>query len=226
MAGTADDLSTFPLDSPNWVLIHDVIGSLSRLTAARRLAAHDLIAKLRTEAVHSMRRCGLEHGQLSGLDGKTLRFGDCELLTRSFWAEHDLGAWSDRTFVRCSHRACWNQFFIFYVWGPDLARVWPTVFPPVPQPSVLAASNPQPKEEERGQPLRLSEEPQLEPPRLQPPTGRTTAAAWIPYLTKRYPREEGEKTGDYIERILEHAPKRWSPHTVANILSELKQEPD
>jgi hypothetical protein len=75
---------------------------------------------------------------------------------------------------------------------------------------------PRPQTEERGPPLRLPEEPQLEPSKLQPPVGTPTAAAWVPFLLKRYPRREGESPEDYVNRVSPYAPKKWSVKTYEN----------
>lgn len=107
-----------PLDSPNWLPIHDAIGLGSQATGNRRLAARDLHkAMADPRGVPAMRRCTVHGGP------------DREQVPYSFWAEHDLDAWSDRTFVRGPDD---QRYFVFYVWQPALAKVWPTVFGSAP----------------------------------------------------------------------------------------------
>jgi len=107
-----------PLDGPNWLPIHDAIGLGSQATGNRRLAACDLHKAMADPCgVPAMRRCTVHGGP------------DREPVPYSFWAEHDLDAWSDRTFVRGPDD---QRYFVFYVWRPALAKVWPTVFGSAP----------------------------------------------------------------------------------------------
>jgi len=230
MVRTADDPSTeFPLSSLNWLPVHDVVGSLCRLTANRRLADRDLTTEL-AQRVHSMRRCFV-HGRKR--DGTRSLFGpDPEWLAFSFWADHVLDSWSDRTFVRCSHRGrdCDNEYFIFYVWKPDLAKIWPTVFgsssslppssPPQEPPQQPQPKGPQPAEVAPTVPK--PEKPQPEDPK--PPPAPTKAKAWVPYAIKQWPQEKDEDQSDYVDRLLRHAPKSWTRHTIQNLLSIEKKQ--
>jgi len=135
MAGTDDDPSTeLPLDSPLWRSIGEVHRLLCRLTGDRHLAAKDLTDAQAHGHVCSMRR------RLA----RTER-SDRELLPRSFWADHEIDSWSDGLFVR--RRGYGSivriQGYAFFVWGPELEKVWPTVFASsvafVPKESVAAA---------------------------------------------------------------------------------------
>lgn len=53
----------------------------------------------------------------------------------------------------------------------------------------------------------------------QPPT---TAKEFVPYAVRRWPRREDEGAGEYVDRLLRHAPHKWSRHRIQNLLSELK----
>jgi hypothetical protein len=230
MAGTADEFSTrLPLDSPNWLPVHDVVGLLCRLTANRILATRDLTAELVAERVRSMRRC-FGYGPLGSSRGKIVPLGpDRELLAFSFWADHYLESWSDRTYVRCDHRGryCYNECFVFYVWKPDLTEIWPTVFgqssssPPSPLPP--SQEPPQQPQLKGPQPIEAApaapkpEKPQLE--ELKPPPCRV-AKTWVPYAIKQWPQEKDEDPSDYIDRLLRHAPKSWARKTIQNLLSK------
>jgi hypothetical protein len=122
-----------PLDGPNWLPIHGVLGTLCQVTGNRRLAARDLRkAMADRRGVPSMWRC-VASGR--NPDGEAVPLGpDRELLPPAFWDKHELDVWSDRTFVRCCYgcdRKHQNiDYFEFFVWKPALGKTWPTVFAP------------------------------------------------------------------------------------------------
>jgi hypothetical protein len=121
-----------PLDSPNWLPIHDAVGSLCRLTSNRRLAVRDLTAKLASGDVRSMRRCFV-YGRRSGTGEGVLLGPDRELLPPSFYADHELDSWSDHTWVVARDRSgLFDRYFVYYGWKPDLEKIWPSVFAPTP----------------------------------------------------------------------------------------------
>src|SRR5262245_26985497 len=229
MAGITDDFSTgLPLDSPNWLSIHDVIGSLRQSTANRRLAARDLMAKLVNGDVHSLRRCFVE-GRTS--DGKTVLFGpDRELVLCSFWADHVLDSWSDRTFVRCVHRGrvCYNQYFVFYVWRPDLVKIWPTIFGPSSSSSLSPSSSPPSQEpSQQPQPQAVLE---LANSTSEPPAEKRPTKEWLEYAINQQ-RDElaGLKTQTAAKRLAKwmaaglynpEKPVGW--HRLKNIGRELE----
>ncbi|HKA54765.1 MAG TPA: hypothetical protein VKJ47_13985 [Candidatus Binatia bacterium] len=52
-----------------------------------------------------------------------------------------------------------------------------------------------------------------------------TAKKFVPYAVDRWPRWKNEGAGEYVNRLLMHAPKPWSRHTIQNLLSMLKKDP-
>jgi hypothetical protein len=70
-----------------------------------------------------------------------------------------------------------------------------------------------------------TEQPSREPPQepqskeLKPPPGKPMAKTWVPYAIKRWPQEKDESQSDYVDRLLRHAPKSWTRHTIQNLLS-------
>jgi hypothetical protein len=55
-----------------------------------------------------------------------------------------------------------------------------------------------------------------------PEQAPTTAKEFVPYAVERWPRREDEGAGEYVDRLLRHAPRKWSRHRIQNLLSELK----
>jgi len=128
MAGITDDPSIgLPLNSPNWLPLGDAHRLLCPLLGEKHLAAKDLrdaMADDRDRRVRSMRRCF----------ARGIRRPD-ELLPASYWVEHWLDPRSDGVFVMEGFRSIATvKGYAFFVWKPDLAKIWPTIFPPTPAP--------------------------------------------------------------------------------------------
>ena len=77
--------------------------------------------------------------------------------------------------------------------------------------SVLTPSKPTPKARS-GASRKIAE---------QPPN---TAKVFVPYAVGRWPRRKDEGAGEYVDRLLRHAPQKWSRHRIQNLLSELKAD--
>jgi hypothetical protein len=112
-----------PLDSPHWLPLNDAHRLHHETTGNRSLAAGDLTGALLSGHLRCMRRRvgrGVEP--------------DREFVPSSFWAGYRLDSWSDALLIRArTHRGGvvpTLQGFAFYVWKPDLERIWPTAAPP------------------------------------------------------------------------------------------------
>src|SRR6516165_5398812 len=197
MAGTEDDLSIGLFGDPSWLPFEQIHRLLwQRLSGDPHVAAVDLTEVLATLVPSLLRSRRF--------------FTDRELLPLEFWNDHDLEWRDDRLVVvrQPAHvldRADVIEGFVGYAWLPKLAEVWPTVFA-----SMLA--------QELSPQAPSPEAPELEQP--QPPPGNSKATTWVHYAVKRWPREKDEGSSEYVARLLRHAPRKWSKHTIQNALSE------
>jgi hypothetical protein len=217
MAGTADEFSTeLPLDSPNWLpLPEEAYRLLCSLLGERNLAAKDLTDAMADDddrrRVRSMRRCfayGVrEKIEYTGrvVDGfrevkavgreRVLIGPERELLSREYWNEHRLSPRSDGSaeIIEGSGSITTVKGYAFFVWKPDLAKIWPTIFgppslSPPPQRSQLAELQPpKPQTEERGPLLRLPEEPQLSPEEPKKRWRPEDAKNWLVQMMTDHP---------------------------------------
>jgi hypothetical protein len=126
MAGGTDDNPSIelPVDSPNWLPLLEAHRLLCSLLGERNLAAKDLTDAMAdddgTRRVRSMRRCFMRGVPQSA-----------ELLLASYWIEHWLDCRRDGVFVVEGFRSIATvKGYAFFVWKPDLAEIWPTVFRP------------------------------------------------------------------------------------------------
>jgi len=144
-----------PLDSPNWMPLPDAHRLLCPLLGDRHLAAKDLTDAQADGRVRSMRRCfvygvwrewekgrvvdqarGYREGKVVS-EERVLIGPERELLRREHWTEHELQSWSDATFVtRRSNTPASIKGYVYFVWKPDLEKIWPAVFAPAPAPPV------------------------------------------------------------------------------------------
>jgi len=171
MAGITDDPSIeLPLDSPNWLaLLAEAYPLLCSLLGERNLAAKELTDAMADDdddrRVRSMRRCfayGVqEKTEYTGrvVDGfrevkvvgreRVLIGPECELLPREYWIEHRLDVRSDGVFVVEGFRLITTvKGYAFFVWKPDLARRWPTIFGrPTPAQSLPSSLTEAPRKE-------------------------------------------------------------------------------
>jgi len=118
-----------PLDSPNWMPLADAHRSLCPLLGDRHLAAKDLRNALADDdharRVHSMRRCTVRDIQQS----------DCQLA--SYWVEHWLDPRPDGVAVmEGSGSIVTVKGYAFFVWKPDLEKIWPVAFTSTPEPPI------------------------------------------------------------------------------------------
>jgi hypothetical protein len=81
--------------------------------------------------------------------------------------------------------------------------------------SVSTPSKPTPKARSGGPSVASRKIPE------QPPS---TAKKFVPYAVRRWPRRKDEGAGEYVDRLLRHAPQEWSRHRIQNLLSELKAD--
>jgi hypothetical protein len=117
-----------PLDDPRWLPILDAHKAILPRTGDWHLAARDLTAAMaKPDGVRSMRR------RVKRGEGP-----DRELLPRSFWEAYELRPWNSRPgpFPNDSLLVCPPgktgraiQGYAFFVWNPDLEKIWPTAAP-------------------------------------------------------------------------------------------------
>jgi hypothetical protein len=114
---------SLPLESPHWLPLDDARRLRHEATGNRSLIAGDLTGALLSGHLRCMRR---RIGRGVGPNR--------ELVPSSFWAGHRLDSWTDALLVRArTHRGGVVQTlrgFVFYVWKPDLERIWPTAATP------------------------------------------------------------------------------------------------
>jgi hypothetical protein len=117
-----------PLDDSNWLPVLDAHKAILPRTGNWHLAARDLTAAMaKADGVRSMRR-RVMRGE--GPDRK--------LLPRSFWNTYELRPWNSRpgpfpidTLLICPPGKIGRAIegYAFFVWKPDLEKIWPTAAP-------------------------------------------------------------------------------------------------
>jgi hypothetical protein len=204
MAGTSDDEPSIdPFNDPFWLPFEQV---------------HQL---LRQQYGHPQ-VTAVEMGDGFAIDVPTMKrsrmyWADREMLSFEYWNEHDL-VWSDDhlVLVSCPPRPLYKlgipESFVGYAWLPALVKRWPVVFGPMlPKPP----QQPQLQKPQPGAPkLEQSQSEELKPP---PPGSK--AEIWVHYAVRQWPRRKDEGAGEYVNRLLTHAPRRWARHTIQNALS-------
>jgi len=120
MMGSKRVKATPPLDDPRWQPVREEYKLLSHRTGDPQLALIDLNEALANGGVRSMRR--------------HLKTGKREQLSSKFWRDRVLYIWQYQSnlFVSLSHRGPPGRVepiddFVFFVWHPDVATVWPAL---------------------------------------------------------------------------------------------------
>jgi hypothetical protein len=131
-------------DSPNWIPITEAHRLLCGRAGNRRLAATDLTDAM-AKGAPSMRRC-FGHEIRRKADGsyeEALIGPERELLPAEHWAEHEIRGRSDSTVVITrGPKTILVTGFVYFVWRPALAKLWPDVFASTPPSSVLTPPSP------------------------------------------------------------------------------------
>jgi hypothetical protein len=78
--------------------------------------------------------------------------GERELLSGSYWHDHELDSWSDRLCVaavprRSGQRIDEGEGFVFYYWEPAYREIWPDV------PVLIESTQPAPNEPTQSAPI-------------------------------------------------------------------------
>ena len=100
-----------PLNDRRWLPLTAAYPWVYRLTGDYRLAARDLNAALADGRLRSMRRRG---------DGGV---PDRELLSSSFWAEHEISGLKELLVMPRGNRP-FELLSVFYVWEPDYEEIF------------------------------------------------------------------------------------------------------
>jgi hypothetical protein len=115
-----------PLGGPHWLPLDDAHRLHHEATGNRFLAAGDLTGALLSGHLRCMRRRvgrGVGPGR--------------EFVPSAFWASYRLDSWRDALLIRARIRQQGKAVealrgYVFYVWKPDLEKIWPTAAPSWP----------------------------------------------------------------------------------------------
>jgi hypothetical protein len=202
MAGSNDEPSIELYDNPLWWSLERIHQLLWQQLGNPKLAAADLTEVLAT-FVLSMRR-------------SLASFCDRERLTFEFWDDHEVFWTGERLIVirHLSDEVVELKGFVFFVWLPALAEVWPSIFksllPPPP----------------------LEDRPALQQSQSDAPTGHvvetesSTAApaAAAKLFVAQHPRNSGERPAEYYDRLLELCGGKWTRKTLRTRYSEIRKD--
>jgi hypothetical protein len=199
MAGSNDEPSIELYDNPLWWSLELVHQLLWQRVGNPKLAAADLTEVLAT-FVLSMRR-------------SLASFCDREILAFEFWDEREVFWTGDRLVVirHLSNEIVELEGFVFFVWLPALAEIWPSIFrsslplPPGGSPDASTAG------------AKRTDEPGGEKMAQSPATSTDAAKLFV----AQHPRLPGEQAEAYFDRLLELDGCRWKRKTIRNRYYEI-----
>jgi hypothetical protein len=106
---------SLPLDSADWLPLNDVYRSACTRTDSAELAIADLERPLNDGSIRAKKRWLDPQGKPSQ-----------QLLDFEFWHGFKIRRWKDGLAVCSRANQIFNPDAVFYVWKPDVEKIWPT----------------------------------------------------------------------------------------------------